>query len=137
VKKDFWKWHQRKSNIDKKGKRVFFHEREVWWCSVGTNVGFEINGKGPHFARPVIIFRKFNNEAFWAIPLTTKDKVNKFYTPVDLRDSIQRKAVLSQLRLLDSKRLLDKIGTVTKHDFSNIQKAILNLMGIKSLFISF
>jgi hypothetical protein len=32
-------------------------EREIWWASVGENVGSEINGKSTLFSRPVIIYR--------------------------------------------------------------------------------
>src|SRR6266566_1019469 len=44
--KDFAKWHTRKSEIDQREPRVFFHEREIWFCHLGANVGFEQDGKG-------------------------------------------------------------------------------------------
>ena len=74
MEKDFLKWHKRKEKLHIEGARVFFHEREVWWCSLGYNVGFEQDGKGYNFARPIIIFKKFNNEVFWAVPLTRATK---------------------------------------------------------------
>ena len=41
LKKDYQKWHQEKTMIEHgDNQRVFFHEREVWWCSIGSNVGF-------------------------------------------------------------------------------------------------
>ena len=33
---------------------IFFYEREVWWCRLGANVGFEQDGKGEHFQRPIL-----------------------------------------------------------------------------------
>ena len=75
MKKDYQRWHEEKTAIeDSYGQRVFFHEREVWWCSIGFNVGFEQDGRGEKFARPVLVFKKFNKEVFWAIPLSTKIK---------------------------------------------------------------
>jgi len=41
MKKDFQKWHGKKSTIDQIEKRPFFHEGEIWWCVLGVNVGFE------------------------------------------------------------------------------------------------
>jgi len=126
--KDYFNWHSKKTKIDKaSGERVFFHEREVWWCSIGLNVGFEQDGKGEEFARPVIIFKKFNKEVFWAIPLTTRNKIGRYYVPVDLDDKIERSAIISQLRLIDAKRLRDKFNVVNETDFSKIKKAIIGL----------
>jgi hypothetical protein len=44
---------------DKQPNRLF-KEGDIWWCSIGMNVGVEIFGKGKYFARPVIIFKKFS-----------------------------------------------------------------------------
>ena len=76
MEKDFWKWHGKKENIHDEGHRVFFHEREIWFCHLGANIGFEEDGKGENFGRPVVVFRKFNNEVFWGVPLTTRTKAD-------------------------------------------------------------
>ncbi len=83
MNKDFEKWNIRKIWIHKEKPRVFFKERDVWWCSMGLNVGFEQDGKGDKFSRPILVFKKFNQEIFWGIPLTTKIKENKFYLPIN------------------------------------------------------
>ena len=125
--KSFFPWHNKKECIDRKNKRIYFHEREIWWCSIGVNVGFEQDGKGKDFARPVLIFKKFNKEIFWALPLSTIIKSNKFYYPLNLGDNINRCVILSQIRLLDGKRLLDKAGIINNETYKNIQKAVINL----------
>ena len=127
MKKDFQKWHKRKSWLHNEKPRVFFHERDIWLCSMGFNVGFEQDGRGAQFSRPIVIFKKFNNEVFWAIPLTTKQKIGKFYFSVKVHNIGQQTLILSQLRLMDSKRLLRKIGYISKADYSAIQKAIMKL----------
>src|SRR3989338_4554790 len=129
MEKDFQKWHKAKKELDKNLSRLFFHEREVWWCSIGLNIGFEQDGRGEYFARPILIFKKFNNEVFWAIPLSTKIKKSKFYVPIELGDDIPRVVIVSQLRLVDAKRLIDKIGTISTDNYALIQKAIINLCG--------
>ena len=127
MKKDFDNWNNKKIRVHQEESRVFFHEREVWWCRIGLNIGYEQDGKGGNFSRPVIIFKKFNNEVCWIIPLSTKIKRGKFYIQVDLKDKIQRVAVISQLRLIDAKRLYQKINMLSKYDYKNIQSAVIDL----------
>lgn len=127
MKKDFDKWNSEKTKTDTKNDRVFFHEREVWWCKMGINIGFEQDGKGDTFARPVLIFKKFNNEVCWALPLSTRIKKGKFYFSIDLEDGIKRVAILSQLRLIDAKRLYQKIGAMNDTDYKELQGAIIKL----------
>lgn len=64
MSKNFQKWHDKKSQIDDIKERPFFHEREVWFCHLGANIGFEQDGKGEDFLRPILVVRKFNNEVF-------------------------------------------------------------------------
>ena len=99
----------------------------MWWCSIGVNVGFEQDGKGEYFARPVIIFKKFNNEVFWGIPLSTKIKKGKFYVPVELGDGVPRVAIISQLRLIDGKRLYQKLGVIRMENHKNLAEAVIYL----------
>ena len=127
MEKDFQKWHKAKKELDKNLSRLFFHEREVWWCSTGLNIGFEQDGRGECFARPILIFKKFNNEVFWAIPLSTKIKKGKFYVPIELGDGAPRVVIISQLRLIDAKRLIDKMSTVSDANYKLIKKAVINL----------
>jgi len=124
MNKDFKNWHHRKEHIHKNSPQVFFHEREIWWCSLGLNIGFEQDGNGPEFQRPVIILRKFNNDVCWVLPITTKPKTGKYYFPIDLGDKIERRVILSQLRLIDGKRFLDKIATLPEDQFSKLDKAV-------------
>ncbi len=79
MKKDFKKWHNKKSKVDEVKQRPFFHEREIWFSNLGLNVGFEQDGTGKDFLRPVVIVRKFNNEIFWGVPLTKKMKKLPYY----------------------------------------------------------
>ena len=41
MKKDFKKWHSKKSKVDEIEKLPFFHEREIWFCHLGVNIGKE------------------------------------------------------------------------------------------------
>ena len=132
MQKDFDRWNEHKKALDAgNAPRVFVHERELWFAHLGTNIGFEQDGRGEESLRPILILRKFNNEIFWALPLTRRDKPgNPYYVSFEyivfpevegapLRSSV---AILSQLRLLDVKRLRYKIGTVPVATFGSKKK---------------
>ncbi|MBI2448319.1 type II toxin-antitoxin system PemK/MazF family toxin [Candidatus Microgenomates bacterium] len=128
MKKDFQKWHKTKSGInDTKGHR-FYHEREVWWCSVGLNVGYEMDGKGKDFVRPILVIKGFSKEVFLCIPLTTKLKQGKYYCDIDLGDGQTRRVILSQIRLIDAKRLQEKITMIDIKQFEKIKKAVIAIL---------
>lgn len=122
MEKDFQAWHRKKAQIDTIEKRPFFHEREIWFCHLGINVGFEQDGKGRDFLRPVIIVRKFNNEIFWAIPLTRTEKKTKYYFRFSFALKGESAAVLSQIRLIDGRRLSHKIGEISKKNFTKLKE---------------
>ncbi len=128
MQKDFKNWHDKKSQIDQIIKRPFFHLREVWFCYMGINVGFEQDGKGDDFLRPVVIIRKFNNEIFWGIPLTSTIKNSKYYFPITLYNQGTGSAILSQIKLIDARRLSYKIGDISETEFSELTKKLKELI---------
>ena len=132
MEKNFEKWHKLKKQLHESKSNVFFHEREVWWCSLGLNIGFEQDGKGERFARPVIILKKFNNEVCWVVPLTTREKQGKYYVPINIGDGIKRLAIISQQRLVDSKRFYQKVGNVKKTDYQGLIQRIIEILNKKS-----
>ena len=128
MKKDFDNWHNNKTQIHEDKVRPFFHEREVWFISLGLNIGFEQDGKGIEFKRPVIVFKKFNNECFLGIPLTKNPKKGKYYFNFELEGRGPNTAILSQLRLLDAKRLQYKIGYVSEAQIEDIKQKLKSLI---------
>jgi hypothetical protein len=44
MKKDFDGWNKDKKNINNEGTHKFYKAKEIWWCSLGLNVGFEQDG---------------------------------------------------------------------------------------------
>ncbi len=128
MEKDFWKWHAEKSNLNKDKIRPFFHEAEVWFASIGSNIGFEEDGKGNNFLRPIIIIKKFNNEVCWGIPTTKKFRNSKYYFHFEFSQNKYTNAILSQLRLVDSKRLSYKIGSVRNSDFRKMKNRLISYL---------
>ncbi len=127
MKKDFDNWNKKKQETDAKKKLAFFQVRDVFWVKMGINIGFEQDGKGQSFMRPILVIKKFNNYVFWGIPLTTKEKNGQYYYTFELK-KIKRRAILSQLRLFDTKRLEQKIGKITTKDFTKIKAILRNFL---------
>ncbi len=131
MQKNFDQWNSVKKETDKREAIFKFQPRDVWFVRVGENVGFEQSGKGKDFLRPVLVFKKFSKELFWGIPLTSslKNKDKKYYfafsSPSYEKQSV---AILSQIKLFDSKRLIYKIGYVEKKDFSELKGKLIQLI---------
>jgi mRNA interferase MazF len=130
MKKEFIKWSKLKECLhnQENTKEMYFREREIWWCHLGCNIGYEQDGKHEKFLRPVVILKKFNQYVFWAIPLSTVLKDNPYYIQCESQDLGKRSAIISQLKLISSKRLIDKISVVEIDSFEVIKKAIKDLI---------
>src|SRR3989344_82923 len=119
MKKDFDKWNVAKKRLDASESGKFFHEREVWWCSLGVNIGFEQDGKNDFFERPVLVVKKFNRHVLWVLPLTSSDKRNEYHFPLSTGEK-GSVVILSQLRLISSKRLQRLMFKLPKGQFQKI-----------------
>ncbi|MBU4536708.1 type II toxin-antitoxin system PemK/MazF family toxin [Patescibacteria group bacterium] len=126
-KKYFDKWNIQKKSIDSFENKKSFHDREAWFINLGENIGFEQNGKGQEFLRPVLIYKKFFKNVFLGIPLTKVFKEGKFYFNFLFQNN-KSNAILSQIRLFDSKRLKYKIGKISVGDFNKIKEKIIELI---------
>lgn len=116
---DFDNWNNLKKKIHKQERIIFCNKREIWWCSIGMNIGTELYGKNELFERPVLVLKVFNNETIKVVPLTTKQKDGKFYAPVTLRD-ITSYATFTHVRTVSTKRLSRKVGRISKDGFKEI-----------------
>jgi len=124
--KQFDQWNILKKKLNSKisSEKFYFYEREVWWSSIGLNIGVESDGKNEHFERPVLILKKFNGHMLWVIPLTSREHHGIHFYKISHDRGISF-ACLSQLRTLSSKRLLRKIGMVTENDFKTVCARII------------
>jgi mRNA interferase MazF len=128
MKKDFTDWNSRKIIINEIKNVPFFHEREIWFCFLGANVGFEQDGQGEEFQRPIVVIKKFNNEICWAIPLSKTKKRGKYYFDFKFSEEITSVAILSQIKLIDVHRLSRKIGDMNEENFSELIKKLKALL---------
>ena len=121
---DFDNWNNLKKKIDDYS-RVYFSKGEIWFISIGKNVGDEEDGKNEKWERPVLIIRKFNNNIFIGIPLTSQEKNGKYYFKLK---SFISTAILSQVRLFDAKRLVRKIGKINSVELIEIKKRVRDII---------
>ena len=119
--KDFDNWNNQKKAIHDSGENKFYHPRDIWWCRLGLNVGFEQNGKDIDFERPVLILKAFGKICLIA-PLTTSPKKHKYRITIGLIEDKEATAIISQIKVVDTKRFSEKIGVLDKEIFSKIQK---------------
>jgi mRNA interferase MazF len=125
--KNFDEWNSRKKLIDLNSESPDFHEREMWWCAIGVNVGSEQHSQTKDFSRPVVIVKKFTRDICLTLPLTTKIKKDESFRVRFNVYGVENDALILQMRVLDRKRLIRKIDVVSKKDFARIIKAIREL----------
>ncbi len=128
--KDFDAWNEIKKKVDKTDINFFYKQQEIWWCRNGINVGIESNGKGDDFARPVLVIKKHNAHSCLVISLTNQNKDNPAYCEIDQENFPGTYANLSQIRTIDSKRLISKIGFLSKDSFDKVRKLIRDFNGL-------
>ena len=116
---------KKKTNAE---KPRFYTVREVWWCRVGVNVGTEQDGKGEWYARPCVILRGFGPDACLVVPLTTSPRDHALRIPVGLVEGVEARANLSQIRVVDTRRLEAKIGFLAESIFSKVRKAARDML---------
>lgn len=118
-------WSDQKTYLDKQDVRApYFHEREVWFCAIGHNIGTEIDGKGAQYSRPVLILKRAHRHLLIGIPLTTKQKPGVFRKSIGIVNQRPAIAILAHVRSYSSKRLIRKIDVISRDIFTSIKKAI-------------
>ncbi len=121
-------WCKIKIPLADKRRNILFKEGEIWWCSIGMNIGVEIYGKGVRFARPVVVFKKFSEDSFLGVPLTTRLKASRWHVSV-WHGQRERKAILSQIRAFDSRRLIKRMATLSDTGYANLRNEFLSQYG--------
>jgi mRNA interferase MazF len=126
--KKFLEWIKIKEKLHiKEARPPFVSEGDIWWISLGENIGSEINGKSGIFTRPGIIYKKLSHNFYLIIPTTTKDKTGSWYINFTQKN-INMLACLHQIRTVDYRRLFSKLGTLDNEDFKKIK------IGFNSLY---
>ncbi len=125
--KNFLVWMGLKEKLHISAHKVpFVSERDIWWVSLGENVGSEINGKSAHFSRPALILKKLAHGFFLAAPTTTKPHIGTWYIAVKLGETTEY-VCLNQIRTIDYRRLYSKLGQIDTDDFAKVKEGFASL----------
>ena len=128
MENSFRQWSKLKIRLHFDNRQVArYKEGEVWWTSIGQNIGSEENGKGQLYNRPVLIVKGFSRELFWGIPLSTTTKRGKYYYAFDIKGKTSV-ALLSHMKPFDTKRLGNKYGVLEKDELPVIIEKIYQLI---------
>jgi len=96
--------------------------------SIGKNIGFEQNGSGDNFSRPVLVIKKFNNHMFWVVSLSTKQKPFDFYFNYTDPNNQKVSAILAQMKLMSVKRLKRKLYDIHGELFDQMKKKLKSFL---------
>lgn len=120
MKKEYKKWHRIKSKIEEGALNdITVKAGDVWWGSIGLNIGSEVDGKNRMFERPLLVTEVLDLGLITVAPLTSKLKTlpDRYQVSVN---GLASDVLLIQERTISIKRLQRKMGEISKQDLINI-----------------
>jgi mRNA-degrading endonuclease toxin of MazEF toxin-antitoxin module len=128
-KKDYKDWMPVKASIHNVGFRPQHYKAgEIWICSIGDNIGYENDGKGIGFNRPVLIISGINKFTCVIVPLSTTSKRTEYHYPFDGSTGKTSVALIRQIRVIDTSRLTRQFGKASHADMIKIKGLIKKLL---------
>jgi mRNA interferase MazF len=124
---DGWNEIKKKTNANE-DYHPLYHSRQVRWCRLGANIGFEQDGTGKDFARPILILAGLSKNTCLVVPLTTSSKKHRMRISIGKIENKLAFAVISQIRVIDTKRLEPHVATISKKKFELIRNAVRELI---------
>src|SRR3990167_8481369 len=94
MEKDFDQWNKLKKDLHKRHADTFAYPREIWWCSLGVNVGAEMDGKNDRFHHKIVTEQK----TVWV--------------------------KITQARVISNKRLLRKVDILGEEEFNVLKSIL-------------
>lgn len=120
--KIFASWTKLKIRIHLSEKNVYPKVKEIWWVSLGQNIGVETNGKNEKFERPVVVIKVFNSFGILVAPISSNVKEGKYFVKFTNDEGNKNIINISQIKSVSIKRFIRKIGKLKDEDFENIKR---------------
>ena len=119
--KKFDEWNALQKKVNSKTPIVHFKKRQIWWASIGVNVGTEMDGKNGNFERPVLVIKKISATSAFVVPLTsTIREEDERLVSYQIKDK-KYSASISQARPIDTRRFIRRINSkMSNKDFVKI-----------------
>lgn len=120
-------WNKVKKELANKEDKFFFKEGDIWWVSLGKNLGTESYGKGEVFRRPVLIIKKLNANSCIVLPLTSKNKTGTWFTDITFQGE-SKTVLLYQIRMINIKRFQRRLGVLDEGDYKKVKEKLKVLL---------
>ena len=124
MEKDFDRWSKKKQILDSREVSFGVYVGEIWWCSLGVNIGTEIDGKNEDYERPALILRHLSKDMVLVAPITNTEHKDIFSFPIKTHkvDSFLK---LNQIRAVSTKRFSRFVDIVSRDQFIEIKKFLI------------
>ncbi len=129
MEKNFDAWNELKKGLDGHAITAFAYPRDIWWCSLGVNIGEEVYGKGVDFRRPVVILKKLARNSCIVMPTSTQKREGSWYHHLYVRDK-DRSVMMHQIRFISANRLSVRESALSRDEFSALKKSVAGLLGL-------
>lgn len=124
-------WSLQKKALSIRSEKFLFKEGEIWWSSIGMNLGSESFGKGETFRRPVLIVKKLSGDSCIAIPLTSQKKIGSWFVDITIH-SEKKWVMLYQIRMIHTKRFQRRMASLDEKDFMRVKEKLEELLELSS-----
>jgi len=129
MKQKFDKWNNLKQKIELK-EPVQFRQGQIYFMSVGQNIGYEVYGKKELYLRPVLVYRKLSTRTFIGIPLSSKEKEGSYFFTFRYTQKTLSTALLNQIKTFDIKRAEYYDGYINVSDLGKLKDKLIKLLDI-------
>jgi dTDP-4-dehydrorhamnose 3,5-epimerase len=126
----FDNWNKLKQKLSKKNNIIKFSKGDIYFMSIGQNIGYEQYGKGKEFLRPVLVYKKLSRETFIGIPLTSKVKKGSYYFNFKYKINTISTAMLNQIRVFDIRRHKYFDGKINHKLFDKLELQVKEFMEV-------
>jgi len=127
------KWNSLKKQLNEKDKIIKFSQGNIYFMSIGINIGHETYGKDSLFLRPVLVYKKLSKTMFVGIPLTSSTKEGSYYFSFNYKKGKTSTAMLNQIRVLDIRRTEYLSGRINKNIFRNLELKVKDFFSVTPL----
>ena len=127
------KWNILKQKLHNKDEIINFYQGNIYFMSIGHNIGSESYGKGNFFLRPVLVYKKLTKTIFLGIPLTSGEKDGSYYFSFRYKKDKTSTAMLNQMRTFDIRRSEYLSGKINKNTYKNLENKLEEFMKVTPL----
>ncbi len=123
-------WNRLKKKLSKKKDKIKFTQGNIYFMSVGHNIGGEVYGHDKLFLRPVLVYRKLSSDTFIGIPLTSEQKEGDYFFTFRYTKKTLSTALLNQMKVFDIKRTAYYDGYINIKDFTKLRDQVKEFVNI-------